>query len=60
MPQLKNKWTTVAGLVLLVGSGLVAIAQIMQGDMSAVDALKEVWVGLVAGVAALKAGDGGL
>jgi hypothetical protein len=56
----KNKWTTITGIVLLVGSAITAIAQLMQGDMDAIGALKEVWVGIAAGIVALKASDGSL
>ncbi len=62
MPKINfsNKWTTLAGIVILAGTALTCIGNLMTFDMTAMDCLKESWVAIAAGVVALKAADGGL
>jgi hypothetical protein len=60
MPKMSNKWTTIAGIIILAGTGIACIGQMMGGDFNAIDCMKESWLGIGAGIVALKAADGGL
>jgi len=60
MLNLKNKWTTIAGLVVVIGTLVGCAGHLMMGDMGALDCLKNSWIELVAGAGLLKASDGGL
>jgi len=58
--QLNNKWTTVGGIIIGV-SGLLGIVGtfLSTGDLN-FESAKESFLAIVAGVALLKASDGGL
>ena len=62
MPKvnIQNKWTTWTGIIMAVGTAITCIAMGMAGDLSAIDCLKESWMGIVGGIGLIKASDGTL
>jgi len=57
---MKNKFTTIGGILVAGGALVTAIGHLMMGEMSAVQALTDNWMQLVAGIALLMAADGGV
>ena len=53
---MKNKWTTVVGILLIVGAVATAAGQVLSGEVPDFKAIME----LLGGIGFLKAGDGGL
>jgi hypothetical protein len=54
--EMKNKWTTISGALLVLGAVATALGQLIAGDTPNIEAL----IAAVSGLGLLKASDGSL